>query len=102
MNGGYFMINCGGLDVSSDETQNIPGLNAKVKDAYEKNKPCIAEGCYFGDYYMTPISIMINPLPGTPTTFVCTASTLQIRVDSSDNVTVVNMAPSVNAKKSTK
>ena len=99
MKGGYSLIDCGGLDLISETSQSITGLNHRVAKAYKDNKPVYACNCFWGDDYITPVSVMINPLPGTPTSYVCTSSTLQIIVAIDDSVTIVNMAPSIKTSK---
>lgn len=99
MKGGYSLIDCGGLDLISETSQSITGLNSRVAKAYKDNKPVYACNCFWGDDFITPVPVMVNPLPGTPTSYVCTSSTLQIIVAADDSVTVVNMAPSNRTSK---
>ena len=94
MKGGYSLIDCGGLDLISESSQSITGLNHRVAKAYKDNKPVYACNCFWGDDYMTPIPVTVNPLPGTPTSYVCTAFTLQIVVAINDSVTITNLVSS--------
>lgn len=93
MNGGYYMINCKGLDLTKGETpQTITGLYSKMENALSRNKPIYAYNCAWGSLPVTPIEVFIIPL--LENTIVATASTLQIWVTNEDVVTIQNMAPS--------
>ena len=93
MKAGYVLVNCGGLDLTSESTQTIAGLYAKVKSAMETGKMIIAENIIWGSgKSITPISVFAIDM-GDYGIYI-TASTLQIRVNSSNEVTIVNMAPS--------
>lgn len=99
--GGYTMIDCTGISLSTETKQTVSGIYAKVKKAYNAGKAVFAQGCTFANLATTPIQVMINPNPAEGSTdFICTASTLQLWVDASDGVTVVNMAPSNRTTKS--
>lgn len=95
--GGYTMIDCTGISLSTESKQTIAGIYAKVKKAYATGKAVFAQNCTFSSQATTPIQVMINPDP-TPgsKTYICTASTLQLWVGEDNGVTVVNMAPSNN------
>lgn len=101
--GGYTMIDCTGISLSTDTKQTIAGIYAKVKKAYASGKAVFAQNCTFSSAVVTPIQVMINPDP-TPgsKTYICTASTLQLWVGEDNGVTVQNMAPSNQAKRTTK
>lgn len=93
MKAGYVLVNCGGLDLLSESTQTIAGLYNKVKSAMETGKMIIAENIIWGSGKpITPISVFAIDM-GDYGIYI-TASTLQIRVNSSNQVTIVNMAPS--------
>lgn len=101
--GGYTMVDCTGISLSTETKQTITGIYAKVKKAYNTGKAVFAQNCTFSSKAVTPIQVMINPDP-TPgsKTYICTASTLQLWVGEDDGVTISNMAPSNQAKKTTK
>ena len=100
--GGYSMIDCTGLELTSESKLTISGIYNKVKTAYGANKPVYACNCTFGDKLATPLNVLVNPSPDDATKYVCTAATLQLTVDSSDGVTITNMAPSNRSAKSSK
>lgn len=88
MNGGYFMIDCKGMNLLSGASQTIAGLYAQLEKAMSLMKPVFANNVMWGAVPMTPIPVMVNTESGS---FVCTSSTLQIWVASNDAVTIVNM-----------
>lgn len=89
--GGYVMLDCTGLDLTkgSQTTQEISGLFARIKDAYASKKLVIAENCAWDNTILSPVACFINPYSSSM--FIVTASTLQVRVTSDDEVTVWNM-----------
>ena len=87
--GGYIMIDCGGLNLLASEPQTISGLYAKVKKAYELNKPIYAVNCVYGSgVKMSPIHVFTINESGT---MIGTASILQVRVASDDSVTITSL-----------
>lgn len=94
MKGGYVLVNCGGLDLTSESTQTISGLYNRVKSAFATGKAIIAENIIWGtDGAISPIACFAIDMGSTYGIYI-TASTLQIRVSPADVVTIVNMAPS--------
>lgn len=91
--GGYSQIDCSGIDLITAEKQTIAGIYAQVKNAAKANKAVLACNMVFSQKPCTPVYVMVNADPAGTTTYVCTASTLQLWVDKDDGVTVVNMAP---------
>lgn len=103
MKGGFVNIDCEGLNLLEQGSQTITGLHDKVKKASKLNKPVYAYNCIFGNGVpMTPVPVMVNLLPGSTTTYVCTSATLQIIVAEDDSVTINNLAPTNRSAKSTK
>ena len=94
MKGGYVLVDCKGLDLTSESTQTITGLYAKVKAAMATGKMIIAENMIWGDtdHPISPVAGFGINMGSTYGIYV-TASTLQIRVSPADVVTIVNMAP---------
>lgn len=93
MNGGYFMIDCGGMDLTKGSTtQTVPGLYADCIRAFAMGKPVIACNCTWGLYQMTPI-VCFGVDFSASGYVIFTASTLQIIVTSEDYVTINNLAP---------
>lgn len=91
--GGYTQIDCSGIELYKSEKQTISGIYNKIKKAYKANKQVLACNLTFASGKVTPVSVMINPEPGSDTGYIATASTLQLWIGADDGVTVVNMAP---------
>ena len=90
--GGYVLVDCGGLDLTSESTQTIPGLYKQCQDALATKKQILAENCIWG----TGKSISPIPVFGiqiSSTEIIFTSSTLQVAVDDDNEVTITNMAP---------
>ena len=93
MKGGYVLVDCKGLDLTSETTQTITGLYAKVKAAMATGKLIIAENMIWGDDgTISPVHVFAIDM-GSTYGIYCTAATLQIRISPADVVTIVNMAP---------
>lgn len=90
MRGGYFLIDCTGLDLTKGSTdQTISGIYDKVKTAMESNKPIYAVNCNWNSVFVSPIQIFAIVTDTNQIT--CTAATLQIVVKSTDVITITNM-----------
>lgn len=90
MLGGYYMINCSGLDLTDSEEQEITGIYEQVKTAHESDKLCLAFNCMWGEGKIcSPVPvIVINYSEGV---YTATSSTLQLVITSADKVTVNNL-----------
>lgn len=92
MNGGYIMIDCKGLDLTSNEEQTISGLYADMVTAIKTGKPLVAYNCVWGlnnDSPMTPIPFFAQNWSNS--LVVGTASILNISCTSADKVTVTSL-----------
>ena len=88
--GGYTLFDCGGIDLTVQTTQNIPGIFGRVDGAFKAGKLCLAENCIYGDLgLMTPVPVMVNG-DGSGG-YVATSSILQIFITSDDNARVVSL-----------
>lgn len=91
MNGGYFLLDCTGLDLTKDTAQSITGCWQKTVDAIAANKPIIAHNCIYG-----------TGVPVSPVTcfgwyiasdeIVIVGATLHIHVKDNDTATVLDVA----------
>lgn len=91
-NGGYFMINCEGLDLIKGETpQRIIGLYRVCKTAMMSGKPIFACGANWDGKYVSPVQAFLIQI--SDDTIIATSSTLQIVITDGDVVTINNMAP---------
>lgn len=92
MNGGYIMVDCKGLDLTSREEQTISGLYNDMVNAIKTGKPLVAYNCVWGsnnDSPMTPIPFFAQNW--TDSLVVGTASILNISCTSADKVTVTSL-----------
>ena len=93
MKGGYYMIDCGGLDLTGGNTpQTIPGLYAACIKALEINKPVCAFNLAWGLFGVTPVDVFVVDFSSENHVMIMT-STLQITVTSANVVTITNVAP---------
>ena len=98
MNGGYYLLDCKGLDLTSASAQTINGSWADCVIALKAKKPIVAHNCIYG-----------TGVPVSPVTcfgwyiaadeIVIVGATLHIHVKDDDKCTVVDVVPTVNAKK---
>lgn len=89
MNGGYFMIDCKGLDLLKDSPQTIAGMYKQAQVAMTTNKPIIAYNCMWGnDKSITPIQVFMIQFDGY---IIATSSTLQVIIASNDSITINNL-----------
>lgn len=92
MDAGIIMVDCKGLNLLAESTQTISGLYARLTEARATDKVVVAHNLVWGDTGKTSPAPVILTAPET-NIYVCTVSTLQIRVSNTDEVTIVNMAP---------
>ena len=86
------MIDCKGLDLTSNEEQTISGLYNDMVNAIKTGKPLVAYNCVWGsnsDSPMTPIPFFAQNW--TDSLVVGTASILNISCTSADKVTVTSL-----------
>ena len=89
MVGGYAMINCEGLLLTSDEAQTIEGIYEIVDEAYKSGKPCWVYNCGYNNGTLSPVPVMI--LNESETEYVATSSILQIRITNDDSCSIVSL-----------
>lgn len=95
LQGGYYMIDCAALNLLSQTTQTSTRLYAELKSAISVGKPVFAYNVLWGSNNpMTAIPLMVNYESSDTDTIVATASTLQIYVAKTGEITIVNLAPS--------
>ena len=103
--GGYFMIDCKGLDLTDDSEQIINGLYAQMQKGLASKKPLIAYNCVWGSNLDSPMSpIHFFAQQWTTGLVVGTASILNIACTSADKVTVTSLVSGAakSATRSTK
>ena len=91
-NGGYFMLDCKGLDLTGGSTpQTISGCWYDVKQALAINKPIIAYNCVYGK------GVNVSPIPVfgwyiSTTEIVLVGATLHVHVKSDNTCTILDVA----------
>lgn len=104
LKGGYFMIDCKGLDLTDDSEQTITGLYKQMQAGLASKKPLIAYNCVWGSNSDAPLSpIEFFAQQWNSTMVVGTASILNITCSSADKVNVTSLVTaSRTAAKTTK
>lgn len=87
MIGGYALVDCTGLELSTAEEQNIPGLFKSTQEAYNSNKLILACNCNWYGGKMSPIAVRVNLSGGA---CIASTSTYHVIILPNDVVTVVN------------
>lgn len=87
MIGGYYLVDCEALDLTSDTTVTKTGFWNKAKKALAQNKPLVAYNCYYGS------GKLVSPVPAfgwylSSTSIVIVGATLHIIISSDDSVIV--------------
>ena len=90
MKGGYYNIDCTGLDLIKGSTkQTITGIRERVAKAHTMGKPVFCVNANWNGSPMSPVAVMVTKVGDD---YICTASTLQIVVEKNgDKVHIVNM-----------
>lgn len=92
LNGGYTLVDLGGMDLTAASTQTISGLYARMKEAIKTGKPLIGCNAVWGsnnDSPLTPICFFAQEW--SENLIVGTASILNISVTNADVVTIVDL-----------
>lgn len=93
MDTGIIMVDCKGLDLLAESTQEIDGLYARLTEARATDKVVVVHNIVWGDSGKASPFPVILTAPQADT-YVCTAGTLRIHVTPADVVTIENIAPS--------
>ena len=93
MKGGYFMVDCEKLDLTSDSEVTKTGFWNKAKEAIASDKPIIAYNCVYGT------GVPVSPVTCfgwyiSTTEIVIVGATLHIHVTSADKVRILDVAAS--------
>lgn len=101
MAGGYSMLDGGGLDLTTGSTPvTISGIFARVKKAITSPKPIVAYNFKYATKPVSPVNCFGWALSDTE--IVLVSGTIHVHVRSNDTVITIDVAPSVEAKKSEK
>ena len=90
MKGGYYLLNCKGLDLTETDPQTIAGSWNDVVTAIESGKPIVAYGCIYGT------GVNVSPVTCfgwyiSTTEIVIVGATLHIHVKSDNTATVLDV-----------
>lgn len=88
MYNGKLIIDCGGLDIkSTEDTQKISGLFAKLLSALSKNVDILLSGCLYGlDMPLAPFNALV--CQATSSEIFVIVSKIQIEVFKDDTVKI--------------
>ena len=90
MNGGYFMVDCKGLDLTETDPQTISGIWNDAVTAMATGKPIIAHNCVYGSgVNVSPVTCFGWYISATE--IVIVGATLHIHVKSDNTVTVLDV-----------
>lgn len=91
-NGGYFMLDCKGLDLTGGSTpQTIAGSWDSTKLALAVNKPIIAYNCIYGTgVKVSPVQVFGWYI--STTEIVLVGATLHVHVKSDNTCTILDVA----------
>ena len=92
MKGGYIMVDCQKINLlGGDKKQEVSGIYEIALAAINSGAPIIAYNCEYGEGVpMTPINVFSIIEAGV---IIFTASILQIRINSDDEVWIVPLIP---------
>lgn len=92
MNGGYFMADCSGIDLTGGSTpQTVSGIWDKAVAAIASGKPIIAHGTVYGS------GVPVSPVTCfgwyiSTTEIVIVGATLHIHIHNDNTLTVLDVA----------
>ena len=90
MNGGYFMVNCKGLDLTETDPQTISGIWNDAVTAIATGKPIIAHNCVYGTgVNVSPVTCFGWYISATE--IVIVGATLHIHIKSDNTATVLDV-----------
>ena len=96
-NGGYFMLNVAGIDLSASKKETVAGIHAKVAKAYATGKPVICYGIVNGSAKVAPVNVTLEP---SSTSYVITINTTTVTIDNADGITIASLIPAPTNNKS--
>ena len=95
MNGGYFLFDGGGLDLTTGSTPvTITGAYKRAKDAFKSGKPIVAGNLKYGNAPVTPVNCFGWELSATE--IVLVSATIHVHIKNDDSVTTIDVAPSTS------
>ena len=91
MNGGYILVDCGGLDLTTGSTPvTITGLYERAKTALATGKPIVAHNTVYGTGKpVSPVTAFGWEISATEVVIV--GATIHVRIKSDDSVTTLDV-----------
>ncbi len=97
MNGGYFLVDCTGLNLANDTAQSIAGIWDKAKTALAVGKPIVCHNCIYGaGKLVSPVTCFGWQIADDE--IVIVGATLHIHIKDDNTATVLDVVPSQQAK----
>lgn len=98
MNGGYYLVDCLGIDLTETDPQSITGIWDKAVEALKTEKPIIAHNCVYGTgKKVSPVTCFGWQIASDE--IVIVGATLHIHVKDNDTATVLDVAQSSRSTK---
>lgn len=88
--GGYYMVDCTGIDLTETDPQSITGIWKKAVTAIATNKPIVAYGCVYGTGVPVSPVVCFGWYIST-TEIVIVGATLHIHIKSDNTATVLDV-----------
>lgn len=90
MKGGYYLLDAGGIDLSSSSPQSITGCWERAKSAMASGKPIVAQNLVYGEGNdLSPVNCFGWYISSTE--IVLVSATLHIHVKSDNTATVLDV-----------
>ena len=90
MRGGYFNVDCTGLDLSKSEKQSVSGIWTKAVTAMQTDKPIMVYGCTYGAALLSPVPCFGWRIAADE--IVIVGATLHVHIKNDDSATVLDVA----------
>lgn len=89
--GGYIMVDCTGIDLTTGDTPiTVPGIWDIATAAMKSKKPIVAEGLTYGDAPVTPVNCFGWVLADDEIVFV--SATIHVHIKDDNTVTTIDVA----------
>lgn len=92
MNGGYVLLDCGGLELTSVSKVTVTGIVDRVKEAVATKKPIVACNLKYSTKACNPVSVLVCQDATTATSYDVIVSLLKVVVDKDNGCTISSLA----------
>ena len=86
---GYAMVDCTGLELNDNTTQDVGGIYERASAALKTGKPCYAANCTMNGEYCSPVSVAAWQEDAH--TIIATGHVFRVVIEDDDDVTVYNL-----------